>query len=360
MSLNLLSPVNTLGYGYVGYYLTKHLLLAGHRLSLFPIGKVDVDSQESAHYIKLALKNAETFDATAPSVRIYHQFSLAEHVGKGKHIGFPIFELNRFSKLEKHHIESCDAVFVCSDWAKGIVLSETRQKNVHVVPLGFDPHIANGVLLPPIKRETGAACVFFNCGKLSKNKGHDILCTAFNEAFSPAASVELWMMCDNPFFTEQETRQLKQPYLDSAMGKAGKIRFLPRVQSHAEVIEIMKQADVGVWPFRAEGWNLELLEMMAIGKQVIATKYSGATQFISTDNCFTVQPDGLEPAYDGKWFFGQGDWAKLGDDYLDQLIAHMQYLYEMNEYSRTNYEGIMTGRKFSWENAAKELINGAS
>ena len=68
-------------------------------------------------------------------------------------------------------------------------------------------------------------------------------------------------------------------------GLGNKIRMIPRQKTQNDVYNIMIQTDCGVFPARAEGWNLELLEMMACGKQVIATNYSAHTEFCNPDNC---------------------------------------------------------------------------
>ena len=50
----------------------------------------------------------------------------------------------------------------------------------------------------------------------------------------------------------------------------------------------MSQVDCGVFPSRAEGRNLELLEMMSAGKHVITTDYSAHTEFCTKDNAGLV------------------------------------------------------------------------
>ena len=82
----------------------------------------------------------------------------------------------------------------------------------------------------------------------------------------------------------------------------------------------MRQVDVGVFPVRAEGWNLELLELLSCGKHVITTDYSGHTEFINNSNSRIIEIDKLETAQDGVWFHGTGEWAELGSRQKDQLI----------------------------------------
>ena len=67
-----------------------------------------------------------------------------------------------------------------------------------------------------------------------------------------------------------------------------KVRFIDRVGTHQEVYNIMSRVDCGVFPSRAEGWNLELLELMACGKHVITTDYSAHTEFCTEENAMLI------------------------------------------------------------------------
>ena len=107
MDINLIAPINDLGYGYTGLHVCDELMKLGHRVSLFPITKPHCHFRHEDN-IKQALKNAEMFDVNAPCIRIWHQNDMAQFVGRGKHIGFPIFELDTFTDIEKHHLNSCD------------------------------------------------------------------------------------------------------------------------------------------------------------------------------------------------------------------------------------------------------------
>mgnify|MGYP001461946712 CR=1 FL=1 len=126
-------------------------------------------------------------------------------------------------------------------------------------------------------------------------------------------------------------------------------------------MSIMRQADCGVFPSRAEGWNLELLEMMAIGKHVITTNYSAHTEFCNSENSKLIDIDNVETAFDGVFFDGSGGmWAEISDKQKQQTIEHMQSIHsaKQNNELQVNTAGVATGEKFSWKNSAQELING--
>jgi len=125
MKLNFNSPINSLSYGICGLNILKELVELGHEVSLWPIGQIEAPS-ECHNLIKQSIENTKFFDYNAPSLRLYHQFDMAQQVGKGRKCGFPIFELNKFTEQEKHHLCGLDEIFVCSEWAKTIILNEIR------------------------------------------------------------------------------------------------------------------------------------------------------------------------------------------------------------------------------------------
>ena len=121
----------------------------------------------------------------------------------------------------------------------------------------------------------------------------------------------------------------------------------------------MVQTDCGVFPSRAEGWNLELLEMMSCGKNVIATNYSAHTEFCNDENCHLVDvPEELEEAQDGRWFRGQGKWASIGEDQVSQIAEHMRTVHQLKQKDdlKINQAGIDTSKEYTWANAANHIV----
>lgn len=346
-NLNVISPINPLGYGVAGLNIVKELHI-DHNICLWTMGQPQVTTQDDMMCIAKLVNNAQRFDYNAPCLKIWHQHDMAQFVGKGKHIGFPFFELDEFNDQEKHSLNSLDTVFVTCDWAKKIVESETSVKDIQVIPLGVDTNI-----FKPVDFEEKEKTIFFNCGKWEVRKGHDILPELFNSAFTKGDDVELWIMSHNPFLSEQEEKEWHDLYLNSEL--SDKIKLIPRVKMHQEVYNIMAHADCGIFPSRAEGWNLELLEMLACGKQVITTDYSAHSAFCNKENALLVDITDKETAYDGKWFNGKcGKWAKIGENEKEQFIEHLRYVHGNKKYNR---KGVETAEKFNWRNTAKCIIN---
>ena len=354
--INFQAPINSLGYGVAGYNIFKEIIKIHPSATLYPISTPEFIDK----HVEQGMTNRGQWKLTtdqqfpSPSVKMWHQNDVHTHIGKGEHIGFPIFELTEFSDEEKLSMSHCDRLFVCSKWAKEVLIENNikNPKDIHVVPLGVDTQI-----FKPAPSRNDDKTIFFNCGKWEVRKGHDVLLECFNAAFEPKDNVELWMMCDNPFIG-QMNQQWANLYKNSKLGN--KIKFIPRQETHEDVYNIMRRVDCGVFPARAEGWNLELLEMMACGKQVIATNYSAHTEFCNDSNSCLIDMPEREKAYDGVFFDGsKGEWAKFGNFEKETLIEHMRFNHFLQPASqKQNEQGIITASKFTWENSAKELLNG--
>tara|TARA_R110000803_G_C11957205_1_gene318303 strand:+ start:47 stop:1174 length:1128 start_codon:yes stop_codon:yes gene_type:complete len=346
--LFLMCSINPTGYSIAAVGIAKALYELGydikyHNLGGTPLYDNDIDKNLLSNMLD---HEANRISNDAPCVRIWHQFSLDTFVGKGPRIGYPIFELDKFSDLEKWHLDIPDKLFVCSKWGQEIIKEQTGRDS-YVVPLGVDTH----VFKPGEKeRDTDKTFTFINIGKWEVRKGHDILADIFNKAFKPDDNVHLNILA--PLFaSEQERKDWHNFYRATPMGEH--ITFLDRVPAHADVAAIMQQADAGIFPNRGEGWNLELLELMACGKPVIATNYSGHTEFCTPENCRLVEPAGMELAYDGKWFYGQGSWARLDDQQIDEFAEQMRLVFEDWQF---NQAGVDTANAFTWKNSAKKLL----
>jgi glycosyltransferase involved in cell wall biosynthesis len=346
--INYFGPICGTGYGVTTINILKQLN-KNYDVTVFPISSsVTVETKDDYDLIMPLLDKTKPFDKSATCIKVWHQFDLASRIGNGKYIAFPIFELDTFNTQEISHLNSVDHLLVCSNWAKNILISNNVSVPISVVPLGFDPTIFNESISFD-ENYTNNNYVFLTIGKWEKRKGHDVLIDCFNKAFNNDDNVELWMVTENPFLSNEEANYWHNLVLSSKL--KSKIKIFNRLQTQFDVANIIKHSDCGVYVSRAEGWNLELLESIAMNKPVIATNYSGHTEFCNDKNSYLVNIDELEPAVDNKWFFGNGNWARLGDSQIDQIITHMRYMY--NNKIKNNAGSEYTKQKFTWENSAK-------
>ena len=351
-NVNLMAPFTETGYGVVGRNIMCSLHELGWDIKLYDIANAtSFLSQKEARLYETFSNNGKFFYKDTPCVRIWHQHVLDVWAGNGEKIGWPIFELDIFNELEKHHLSFPDKIAVCSKWAQGIIKKEIGRDS-YVVPLGVDSQVFH-----PATREhydkTATPFVFLNVGKWEVRKGHDILPDIFNRAFRPDDNVRLRVLASEAWSTEQEREDWRHFYKDTKMGNY--IHLLNGVPSQTEVALEMNAADAGIFPTRAEGWNLELLEMMACGKPVITTAYGAHLEFCNESNAHLIYPEDIEPAADGKFFHGQGNWARLDDKEIDEFAEKMRAVYENGVLF--NKKGVETAKEFSWKNSVKTLTS---
>lgn len=345
MNINLVSPINHLSYGICGFNFLKELSLQ-NEVSLFPIGGVQAFPEEIP-LIKKAIENSETYDVNAPCIRLWHQFDMTMFVGKNQHIGSTIFELDTFTKKEIHQLNSLDKLIVPTNWAKNVVQNNNITTPTYVVPLGVNTDIFKPEALPELDKT-----VFLVCGKFEVRKFHDRISQVFLDAFRDEDDVLLLVCCDNQFLSTQELAAFTSKF------NHNKIRLIPRVSTSSDFASLINSVHCVVLPSRAEGWNLPALEALACGKTLITTNYSAHTEFCNSENSLLVDIDSVEPAVDNKWFFGNGNWATIGDKQIKQIKDYLRLVHENRKAGRLqlNQSGIETAKTYTWENATKKLI----
>lgn len=351
-NLNFISPMGVTGYGIAAHNILKELSDL-YNITYFPIGQPHIDNPKDVALVQKCINSQSDFDFDATCFKIWHQFDLGLRAGRGKFVAYPFFELDKFTDKEKHHLHHPDHIVVSSQWSKQIMVDNNIDKPITVAPLGVDRNIFHESILNNIDR-TNLPYIFINIGKWEIRKGHEILIEMFNKAFDENDNVELWLVTENPFLNKEQNMFWAQLVNNSKL--SAKIRLFNRLDTHDALAEVMSYADCGVFPSRAEGWNLELLEMMSIGKPVITTYYSSHTEFCNDKNSYLIKPTETELAFDGKWFNGEGSWAKIDQSHKDQMIDYMKFMYTNR--INTNPEGIKTAIEFSWKNTAS-LVSSA-
>jgi glycosyltransferase involved in cell wall biosynthesis len=357
--VNLQSPLNSLGYGTVGLNVALALEKRGDNSALWPIGPVEVPEEHHAALHRL-ISNRGAFDHKAASLKIWHQFDLAQHIGSGPRCAYPFFELDRLKPVEKHHLASQDIIFCPSQWAADVI--------AHAIPhdcpkLAIARPGVDRKIFEETEKENHIGTTTFLClGKFEVRKSHAELIEAFSKAFGPNHDVKLVMNCHNPCFPTQEAcekynKEWSQ-YCKDVLGNRVEV-IEKRLSSQKDVAKLIAHSDCVVLPSKAEGWNCEAVEAMSQGKQVILTNYSAHTEYATHENSRLIEIDEVEPAHDGVWFRADdaswgddaGCWAKWGQSQEDQLVEHLRAIHKEKQEGRLlrNEAGIATAKHLTWD-----------
>jgi glycosyltransferase involved in cell wall biosynthesis len=187
-------------------------------------------------------------------------------------------------------------------------------------------------------------------------KGHDFLLQAFCNAFTPRDNIFLKLLSRSYILTDEGNDSWARIFLGSTIGT--RVQLVPRLAAQRDVAALLADCDCGVFPSRAEGWNLGLLECLSMGLNVIATNYSAHTEFVDPGNCRLVEIDGTEPPPPGDLLWGAGSWGKLGPAQMEQMVHHLREVHRAKQEGRLlrNDAGIATAQAFTWARTAQAVL----
>ena len=207
---------------------------------------------------------------------------------KHYNIGYWAWELEVFPSKWLRNMEVYNEIWTVSDFVTSSILSSPGYVGnvatpVVTMPMGLDMNLS--VYRPDRKRfnfpeGTIVFLVMFDFLSSFHRKNPLAALASFKRAFESEkdANVLLVIKCLLPtgiFAFEQEFWQLKEE-----VSRVDKARIMTDVLTKEDLCTLMASVDVFVSLHRSEGFGLVLLEMLMIGKPVIATAYSGNMDFM--------------------------------------------------------------------------------
>lgn len=198
---------------------------------------------------------------------------------KGKNVVWAFFESNVLPDTYINYYNTADQVWAPSNWAKKILISVgVNAEKINVVPCGVCPATFNPYHPRINTLGKGNKFRFLTIGKYEDRKGYEQLFDAFKIAFGNDSNVDLIIKADCFANTESKRRQLK-----SAINyvNLSNIRIADGAYTLEEMVELYAYADCFVYPSKAEGWGLPLIEAIACGLPVMSTNYSGQSEYLS-------------------------------------------------------------------------------
>ncbi len=177
-----------------------------------------------------------------------------------------------------------------------IRLGLSRAENTVVIPNGIDlaafrPRAGDR---GEVRRKFGIdgdELLVLSVGRLSKEKGHDVLIEAFAQVADRLPRARLMVVGDGPERKALEEKS-RCPSLESLLGRWGQGQGQPGKANSARVLfpghrddvaRLLAAADLFVLPSRYEGFGLAVLEAMAAGVPVIASQVGGVPEIIRDD-----------------------------------------------------------------------------
>ncbi len=213
--------------------------------------------------------------------------------------------------LRSAHADSDVVIVTPSNWSKrGLLASGADPSRVAVVPHGVDTSIFHPVqsnARAALRRALGwdwDGFTFLHVGAMTGNKGMDGILKCFAVVTARHPDARLVLKGTDALYPSQALLKHTIGVLNPTdrARVAERLRYLGGTMSMEQVARLYQAADAYVSPYRAEGFNLPVLEAIACGLPVICTAGGPTDDF--TDPAFTlriqsrlVPPAGNMPSY---------------------------------------------------------------
>lgn len=265
-------------------------------------------------------------------------------------VGYTMLETDRIPEEWAHQANQMDEVWVPSHFNLETFRESGVTRPIHVVPLGVDINYFHpAVRVYPVED----VFVFLSIFEWGERKAPEILLRAFNDEFSAREDVVLVVKTFNRDPGVDIYQQIRDLGLDPRGGQiiVSLNEIVPRYQLGA----LYRSCDCFVLPTRGEGWGMPILEAMACGVPVIATYWSAQTEFMTPENSFPLEIEGLVPARAKCPYYQGFRWAQPSYEHLRYLL---RFVYENQEQARR--VGARAARevaeKWTWEHTAQRII----
>lgn len=192
-------------------------------------------------------------------------------------------------------------------------------------PLDLVPMRERVLGKPPKATGSKKEFVFLSIFKWEYRKGWDVLLRAYLEEFSGVDGVALYLLT-NPFHTNNDfSNKIVEFVEDSGIEKPvngwAQVYVIDKHIPQVDLPRLYKSANSFVLPSRGEGWGRPLVEAMSMSLPVIATNWSGPTEYLTEENGYPLTVEKMSEVREGP--FKGHLWAEPSVDKLRGLMRHV-------------------------------------
>lgn len=234
-----------------------------------------------------------------------------------------------------------DFVIVPSTWCRDIFLENGITKPVFVVPLGIDPH-----LFPELERSSRDVFTIIWQGLyLTDRKGFGMVEKALREL-----NLSKVRLIDKtaPFSLKYRSRW---EFMDLNFYPEFKTWSICRKMNQAEILMLLREADLSVNPTSGEGFGLIPIEHMATGLPTIVSDSSGCKDYVNPNYNIPIECT-EQPSWFGK------ELGTMERPSFEDLKAKIKYAYEnrgeIKEMGKRSAEWVR--KEWTYDKATDKLL----
>ncbi len=292
----------------------------------------------------------------------------------GFSMGYTMLESDRISKDWVSKCNSQDLIFVPSEFnRKTFINSGVLSSKIQLLPLGVDTEIfkpeaqAIDVKVKEmfIPDSVESSFIFFSNLEWIGRKNAPMLLKAYCETFNADEPVVLLLKAYvggsafEKFYRESKDK-IREYLNEIGYGeKHPRIVLVPAILNENEMAALYRLTDCYVTPTAGEGFCLPLVESLATGVPVIATRWSAHLDYLNDDNGYLIDVEELVdvPKYGNSndIYYEGSKWAKPSIESLKHLLRHVYDNREEAEQKAINGFNYVQ-ENLTWNHTATKLI----
>jgi glycosyltransferase involved in cell wall biosynthesis len=239
-------------------------------------------------------------------------------------------------------LKRADQVWIMSEFNRRVFVEQgvpPERLSVIPTPVTWSPSAG----IEPLRILNRRAFNFLSVFSWGRRKGWDLLVRAFLSEFREDDDVSLTLRVSSlPERPQVEIQDTVREFIRKDLGRdpdrEPPILFVDETLSNAEMWELFKQADAFVLPSRGEGFGRPYAEALVAGLPTIATRFGGQLDFLTDENSYLIDVEGLEYAEGDAPVFVGHRWARPSVEHLRCL---MRQVYECPEEGRQKARGAI-------------------
>ena len=309
-----------------GYFLSEiglgesarlvHAALAGQNIAVAACNRF-LDGRQNDDRFRHQISETAPYNISLSVDGLLGFRRLRHQICKKKHnIAYPFWELETLPKKYVEYLKRFDSI-----WAASTFVYETMRSH----GLENDDLIKHPLLIPASKpdfllsNDSLRILFFFDFDSFPARKNPEAAINAFKQAFKNQRDVRLTVK------TRGDRDLGRRQWLMEQSAADPRIHVLDKTLTREEMTKLMVNHDVFLSLHRSEGLGLGCAEALAAGKIVVATDYSGTTDFVNEKTGFPVAWRRIPVAADEYVLAENASWA---DPSVDDAAAQLRAIYD--------------------------------
>jgi len=324
---------NTSGYARETSLLLDELLRRGLPITIDVLDHREGLATLDPQFIK-RLESAEGNPPMGDFVHVFHFFApnlIPKKEGAVRTICRTTYETDKVPSEWLPVLQEMDQVWVMSEFNRRVFIEDgIRPERIAVIPspLGEFPRGRAEPLEILNKRAFNFLSVFeWGTGR-GLRKAPDILLRAFFSEFTREDDVSLvlrvYAIDGQPQIGFRDwAREFVRKELGLDSDKTPPVLVIDEMLTWREMQGLYEAVDAFVLPSRGEGFGRPYLEALTSGLPTIATRWGGHLDFLTDENAYLIDIEGLEEVPRDATPFGGHRWAKPSVEHLRKLLRRV-------------------------------------